>query len=209
MEGPDPSLVEKTLAAQALAGSADAFRGLVELYQRPILSFVTRMVGHGEMADDVAQDVFLRAWHHLADYDPARKFSSWIFKIAHNRTIDQLRRQKLRKTVSLQGPDEDEDDDGLGQVPAPEEASSPLRQAEASEMQRLVQEALAGLRPNYREILLLRFEQDLQYDEIATVLGVAIGTVKVQLHRARKALARELERRGVKPPAAFAGDGPE
>lgn len=208
MEGPDPSLLEKSLAAQALAGSADAFRGLVELYHRPILSFVTRMVGNREMADDLAQDVFLRAWHHLADYDPARKFSSWIFKIAHNRTIDQLRRQKLRTTVSLQGPDED-DDDGLEQVAAPEEASSPLRQAEANEMQRLVQEAVAGLRPNYREILLLRFEQDLQYEEIAAVLGVAVGTVKVQLHRARKALARELERRGVEPPAAFAGDGPE
>lgn len=208
MDGIDPSLVEKALAAQALAGSAEAFRGLVELYQRPILSFVTRMVGNAELADDLAQDVFLRAWRHLADYDPARKFSSWIFKIAHNRTIDQLRRQKLRRTVSLGDPDDD-DDDGMGQVPAPEEGSSPLRQAESAELQRLVQEAIADLRPSYREILLLRFEQDLQYDEIAVVLGIALGTVKVQLHRARKALARELQRRGVEPPAAFAGDAPE
>lgn len=205
MEASEASAKERVLAAQALAGSADAFRGLVELYHRPILSFVSRMVGgDGSLADDLAQDVFLRAWRHLGEYDPSRKFSSWLFKIAHNRTIDQLRRSKLRFTLAL-GVDEDEE--GIGDVAAPEEQSSPLRQAEAAELQRLVQESVAGLRPAYREILLLRFEQDMQYDEIAGVLGIALGTVKVQLHRARKALARELQRRGVEPPAAFAGSG--
>ncbi len=201
------SLRENRLAERARAGSAEAFRTLVELYQRPIFSFVVRMVGDAALADDIAQDVFLRAWRHLADYDPSRKFSSWIFKIAHNRTIDQMRRHKLRRTYALAGADED--DDGMNRVPAPEETSSPLRRAESSELARLVQESIAELRPTYREILLLRFEQSLQYDEIATVLGVALGTVKVQLHRARKALARELMRRGVDAPAAFAGDGPE
>ncbi len=93
---------------------------------------------------------------------------------------------------------------------APGEGSSPLRRAEASELARLVQESIAELRPTYREILLLRFEQDLQYDEIAGVLGIALGTVKVQLHRARKALARELQRRGACPlPLLGRADGPE
>jgi RNA polymerase sigma-70 factor (ECF subfamily) len=208
VEASEESARERVLAAQALAGSAEAFRGLVELYHRPILTFVGRMVGDRGLADDLAQDVFLRAWRHLGEYDPSRKFSSWLFKIAHNRTIDQLRRSKLRFTLPL-GVDDDEE--GIKDVAAPEEASSPLRQAEAAELQRLVQESLSGLRPSYREILLLRFEQDMQYDEIAGVLGVALGTVKVQLHRARKALARELQRRGIEPPAAFAssGDGPE
>jgi RNA polymerase sigma-70 factor (ECF subfamily) len=209
VEASEQSAKERVLAAQALAGSAEAFRGLVELYHRPILGFVSRMVGGDlSLADDLAQDVFLRAWRHLGEYDPSRKFSSWLFKIAHNRTIDQLRRAKLRFTLPL-GVDEDEE--GIGDVAAPEESSSPLRRAEAAELQRLVQESVAGLRPAYREILLLRFEQDMQYDEIAGVLGIALGTVKVQLHRARKALARELRRRGVEPPAAFAegGDRPE
>lgn len=209
MEASEESAKERVLAAQAVAGSAEAFRGLVELYHRPILSFVARMVGGDlSLADDLAQDVFLRAWRHLGEYDPSRKFSSWLFKIAHNRTIDQLRRSKLRFTLPL-GLDEDEE--GIGDVAAPEEQSSPLRQAEAAELQRLVQESVAGLRPAYREILLLRFEQDMRYDEIAGVLDIALGTVKVQLHRARKALARELQRRGVAPPAAFAesGDRPE
>lgn len=207
MEASEQSLKEQLLAQRALAGSAEAFRSLVELYQRPILTFVARMVGDGATADDLAQEVFLRAWRHLGDYDPSRKFSSWIFKIAHNRTIDQLRRQKLRFTLSLDGGD-DEDGSAI-EVAAPEEATSPLRRAESAELQRLVQESIASLRPSYREILLLRFEQSLQYDEIATVLGIALGTVKVQLHRARKALARELQRRGVEPPAAFSGDAPE
>lgn len=204
MEASDQSRKERVLAERALAGSADAFRSLVELYQRPIVSFVSRMVADHSVADDVAQDVFLRAWRHLADYDPSRKFSSWLFKIAHNRTIDQLRRQKVRFTYSL---DDHEEDESPRDVAAPEEQTSPLRHAEASELRRLVQESIAGLRPAYREILLLRFEQDLQYDEIALVLGLAIGTVKVQLHRARKALARELQRRGVVAPASFAVDG--
>ncbi len=213
MEASEESLRERFLAQQALAGSADAFRGLVELYQRPILSFVSRMVADASVADDLAQDVFLRAWRHLGDYDPSRKFSSWLFKIAHNRTIDQLRRQKLRFTFSLDDRGE-EGDESPREVAAPEEQTSPLRHAESSELRRLVQESIAELRPTYREILLLRFEQDLQYDEIAEVLGIALGTVKVQLHRARKALARELRRRGVAPPAAFAvdaaaGDAPE
>lgn len=206
MEASEQSLREKVLAERALAGSADAFRVLVELYQRPILSFVGRMVGgDAALADDLAQDVFLRAWSHLADYDPDRKFSSWLFKIAHNRTIDQLRRGRLRATFSL---DAAADDEPAFEVAAPEEGSSPLRHVESAELARLVQESIAGLRPSYREVLLLRFEQDLQYDEIAGVLGVALGTVKVQLHRARKALARELERRGVAAPAAFAGGLP-
>lgn len=205
MEASEQSLLERVLAERALAGSADAFRSLVELYQRPIHSFVLRMLPDASLADDLAQDVFLRAWRHLGEYDPSRKFSSWLFKIAHNRTIDQLRRQKLRFTFSLD--DRGEDDESPREVAAPEEQTSPLRQAESSELQRLVQESIAGLRPAYREVLLLRFEQDLQYDEIAAVLGIALGTVKVQLHRARKALARELQRRGVAPPAAFAVDG--
>lgn len=207
MESTDPSLRERVLAERALAGSAEAFRTLVELYHRPILSFVGRMVGGDPaLADDLAQDVFLRAWRHLADYDPSRKFSSWLFKIAHNRTIDQLRRGKLRATLSLDGAGEDETP---FEVAAPEEGTSPLRHAESAELARLVQQSIAELRPTYREILLLRFEQDLQYDEIAGVLGIALGTVKVQLHRARKALARELERRGVEAPASFAADGPQ
>ncbi len=210
MESTDPSLRERVLAERALAGSAEAFRTLVELYHRPILSFVGRMVGGDPaLADDLAQDVFLRAWSHLADYDPSRKFSSWLFKIAHNRTIDQLRRQQAAgDAVARRG----RRGRGPFEVAAPEEGTSPLRHAESAELARLVQESIGELRPSYREILLLRFEQDLQYDEIAGVLGIALGTVKVQLHRARKALARELQRRGpwLRPRMdPFAADGPE
>jgi RNA polymerase sigma-70 factor (ECF subfamily) len=187
---------DDVLVERAQGGSADAFRELVERYQRPVLGLIARMVADRGTAEDLAQDVFVRAYRYLADFDRERRFASWLFKIAHNRTIDHLRRQRLVQWLPLEA--EGDNEDSYEVLAAPESAS-PERGAQAGELRELLQAAIAALRPNYREILLLRFEQDLQYHEIADIQGIALGTVKVQLHRARKALAVELRRRGVTP----------
>lgn len=177
------------LVARTLDGSADAFRRLVERYQRPVLSVIARMVGDPSLAEDLAQEVFVKAYTRLATFDRRRKLSSWLFKIAHNTAVDHLRRFKPQ-TVTLEATGVDGDESW--QVLRADEAENPDRRAERSELMARVDAALGRLKPGYREILLLRFQQGLAYHEIAEVTGRAMATVKVQLHRARKRLAAEM-----------------
>ena len=187
----DAELVER-----ALAGSDDAYREIVRLYERPVLSLIVRMVHDPVLAEDLAQETFVKAFRNLRRYDPRRRMASWLFKIAHHTTLDNLRRKAL-DTVPL------EMSDGSGEeswevLEAPA-SLLPDRRAESAELLAALEQAIARLRPNYREILLLRFREGLAYQEIADVTGLPMGTVKIQLHRARKQLAGELERLGHGP----------
>jgi RNA polymerase sigma-70 factor (ECF subfamily) len=177
------------LVARTLAGSQDAFRRLVERYQRPVLSVIARMVGDPALAEDLAQEVFVKAYRKLRTFDRQRKLSSWLFKIAHNATLDHLRRF-APETVSLEATAAD--GESSWEFLAADEVDGPERRAESSELMARLEAALGRLSPGYREILLLRFGQGLAYHEIAEVTGMAMGTVKVQLHRARKRLAAEM-----------------
>lgn len=177
------------LVVRTLEGSADAFRRLVERYQRPVLSVIARMVGDASLAEDLAQEVFIKAYRKLATFDHQRKLSSWLFKIAHNATIDHLRRVKP-VTVALEATTAD-GEESWEMLPA-NEHEGPDRRAELSEQMARLEAALRRMKPGYREILLLRFQQGLAYHEIVEVTGLAMGTVKIQLHRARKRLAVEM-----------------
>ncbi len=177
------------LVARALGGSADAFRLLVERYQRPILSLIARMVDDRSLAEDLAQETFVKAYRKLGTFDPNRKLSSWLFKIAHNTTLDHLRRGRL-ETVNLEATTAGGDESW--EVLRADEAEEPDHRAERSQLMARLDAALGRLKPGYREILLLRFKEGLAYHEIAEVTGLAMGTVKVRLHRARKRLAAEM-----------------
>jgi RNA polymerase sigma-70 factor (ECF subfamily) len=185
------------LATQAAAGSADAFHDLVRRFERPVLSLIARMVRDPSVAEDLAQETFVKAFRYLDRYDPQRKLASWLFKIAHNTSLDYLRRHRP-ETVALEvGGDEDEE--GL-EVLAASAAESPQRRLESVEVLAGLEEALATLTPRYREILLLRFREGLAYQEIADVIGVPMGTMKIQLFRARKQLGRALVELGFEIP---------
>lgn len=187
---------DNELAQRALAGSSQAYHQLVRRFERPLLSLIRRMVPDGVTAEDLAQEAFVKAFRHLDKYDSQRKFSSWLFKIAHNTTLDYLRRRQL-DTVPLEV--SREDGDGEWEVlPAPRTTSPDVR-AERREIAGALDTALAKLKPGYREVLLLRFQQGLAYHEIAEVTGLKMGTVKIHLHRARKLLAAELEQAGYGP----------
>ena len=192
---------DEELVARTLAGHAEAFSVLVTRYQRPVLSLIYRMVHDPVLAEDLAQEAFVRAYQRLDRYQAGRKFSSWLFKVAHNRTIDHLRRKKPVE-VDLE-PSTDGGETTWEVLEADEDGASPERRFEMGETARSITAALADLRDNYREVLVLRFEHELSYQEIADVTGASLSSVKVQLHRARKALARELEKRGVAAPEAF------
>lgn len=189
-----PQLGDGELAQRALAGSSEAYRRLVKRFERPLLSLIRRMVQDPVVAEDLAQEAFVKAFRNLERYDPQRKFSSWLFKIAHNTTLDHLRRRRL-DTVPLEV-QSDDGDDSWEVLSAPQEAEPEFR-AQQKEMAGAVSKALGRLKPAYREILLLRFHQGFAYHEIAEITGLKMGTVKVHLHRARKLLAAELEKAGV------------
>jgi RNA polymerase sigma-70 factor (ECF subfamily) len=184
------------LVELALAGSEEAFRLLVVRYERPLFSLVVRMVRDAALAEDLAQEAFVRAFRALRHFDRSRKFSSWLFKIAHNLTIDHLRRRTL-DTESLETPLGSGDGERtLESKLADDDALQPDRYVEQGDLTVALERAIAALRPEYREVILLRFVEGLAYQEIAEILSVPLGTVKTNIHRARKELAVVLGREG-------------
>lgn len=184
------------LVELALTGSEEAFRLLVVRYERPLFSLVVRMVRDPSQAEDLAQEAFVRAFRALASFDRSRKFSSWLFKIAHNLTIDHLRRRAL-DTESLETPlGTDDGERTLESKLADEATLAPDRRVEQGDLAAALERAVGALRPEYREVILLRFVEGLAYQEIAEVMGVPLGTVKTNIHRARKELAGLLGQEG-------------
>ena len=182
------------LAQQALAGSQEAYRTLVSRYASAAINVATRIVRDRALAEDLTQDAFVRAFARLATYDQQRRFSAWFFQVLHNVVIDYVRRRRVHavsldalQSEGFQGPAEDE------------AASSPERDMERRALAGALDGALQRVRPEYREPILLRYQQGLTIDEIATVLGLPSGTVKTHLHRGRKELAALLAAAGWKP----------
>lgn len=198
----EDTTTDAALVAAVLAGDPDAATRLVRRFERPVIGVIVRLVKDRELARDLAQETFVKAFRHLGSFDPSRRFSSWLFKIAHNTTLDWLRKGKL-DTESLVPEDDDRPE---RQVAAPEERS-PFQMAARSELARGLEQALGSCRPAHREILLLRFVEHLQYQEIADVLGVKMNVVKVRLHRARKELAENLAAAGFSAPERFSDSG--
>lgn len=194
--GTSPAPTDEALALEARRGSEEAFRKLVERYQRPVYSLLVRIVRNPESAEDIAQEAFVKAWRALARFDPSRKFSSWLFKIAHNSALDALRRQGV-DTISLDAPIGDSEEPP--ELPADPAAENPLRRLVARDSGRALEAAIGELRPQYREILLLRFQEGLAYEEIADVLSIPLGTVKIHIFRARAELARRMQALGWDP----------
>jgi len=175
------------LVASALRGSQDSYRELVRRFERPVYSLVVRMVQDPAAAEDLAQEVFVKAFRRLETFDPKWKFSSWLFKIAHNTTIDHLRRG-TPDTVPL----ETEANGSLAAVLADETVEDPGAAAERRDLGRSLEKAIALLRPDYRQAVLMFYVHGASYQEICEVTGQPLGTVKTNLHRARKELAQAM-----------------
>ncbi|HEX3555816.1 MAG TPA: sigma-70 family RNA polymerase sigma factor [Thermoanaerobaculia bacterium] len=184
------------LVASTLRGSQDAFRELVVRFERPVYSLVQRMAQDPGTAEDLAQEVFVKAYRRLDSYDPQWKFSSWLFKIAHNTTIDHLRRG-TPETVPLESEEEGRAD--LSAVLADEAAESPAAAAERRDLARALERAIASLRPEYRQAVLMFYAHGASYQEICEATGLPLGTVKTNLHRARRELAQAMTALGWGP----------
>lgn len=169
---------------RARAGEQEAFGRLVETYQRPVFALTYRMLGDLSEAEDAAQETFLRAYSRLDQYDPGRKFSTWLFSIANYHCIDRLRKRR----VQFVGLDESPVVYSLESESSRPEAET-LAVEQAEEMQALVNQ----LEPEYRTPLVLRYWNDCSYQEIADVMDISVAAVKSRLFRARKKLAELYE----------------
>jgi len=181
------------LIALARTGSEKAYRELLDRYQRPVFSLVYRMVRDRELAEDLAQETFVKVFNHLDRFNPKYKFSSWIFKIASNLAIDTLRKREPNM-VSLDGSRHAETPDEIEatRITVESKDENPEEFLEAKELGHEIERAIGLLRPDYRTAILLRHVEGRAYEEIAEVMGVPLGTVKTFIHRARAELRETL-----------------
>jgi RNA polymerase sigma-70 factor (ECF subfamily) len=184
---------DQEVVALARAGRDAAYRELIRRYERPVFSLIYRMVRDRELAEDLAQETFVKALNAIESYRPEFKFSSWIFKIANNAAIDQLRRREL-DTLSLDGSPNAETQDAVEAtaLQISDRNETPLEELEARELGGAIEVAIAALRPEYRACILLRHVEGRPYEEIAEMLSLPLGTVKTYIHRARNELRQAL-----------------
>lgn len=180
---------DATLVARCQSRDRAAFDQLVERYQDRVFNFVCRMVHDPQDADDVAQEVFVRAYSNIERFDHRASLSTWLFKIASNLCIDHARRRSRRPdTVSLTQAEESDE----RQWEVPDSRYDPQRMVIEDEMVRVVDGAISKLSKKLREVLLLHDVENLAYDEIAKVVGCPLGTVKSRLFLARAELQKVL-----------------
>jgi RNA polymerase sigma-70 factor (ECF subfamily) len=168
---------ERTIIESAVKGESSAFGLLYDQYQPKIYRFVLFKVGQREEAEDLTHEVFVSAWQNIRNYrDFGFPFSSWLYQIARNRIIDHYRTKKITASIDAIDPD---------YFVAPASASFALE--EKLEVER-VRRALANLKPEYQDIIIMRFIEELSIKEAASALGKTEGAVKLLQHRAMKAL---------------------
>ncbi len=188
------NLPDADVVVLAQQGRDAAFRELIRRYERPVFSLIFRMVRDRELAEDLAQDTFIKVLNHIDRYRPEFKLSSWLFKIANNVAIDHLRRRHV-ETISIDGSPHALTKDAIEatsfEIAGPQESA--LDEMEAKELGSAIEQAISGLRPEYRSCILLRHVEGRSYEEIATTLDLPLGTVKTYIHRARHELRRALE----------------
>jgi len=185
------ALTDGDLITHAIGGRNHGFEELVRRYQRPITSYVFRMLGDYEASLDVTQEVFIKVYNSLDKYSAEYKFSTWLYRIAHNAAVDHLRRSPSgTQSLEAQNPD------GSYQLQIESRAPSPEQDHQRSEWRTEIDSAVRCLPPAYRDLILLRHSKDLSYDEIAEVTGLPLGTVKNRLFRAREMMRQIFIERG-------------
>ena len=179
------------LVSRAMAGREESFEELVRRYQRPIVAYLYRLVGDYEAALDLTQEVFIKVYKSLSRYSSEYRFSTWIYRIAHNTAIDYLRRAPGREQ-------ELRDSEGATyDAPVTSGAPSPEEESERAERRAELEQLVSRLPRVYRELIALRHGHDMAYEEIAELTGLPLGTVKNRIFRAREVLRQLLAERGV------------
>ncbi len=186
------SASDRDLVTTAMTGAEGGFEELVRRYQRPISAYVYRMVGDYESALDLTQEIFMKVYGSLARYRSEFKFSTWIYKIAHNAAVDHLRRTSAREQSLFKGPEGDQ-----YELPIESGKISPELESERKERRLEIEAVVRTLPTAYRELIILRHAQDLTYEEIVEITSLPLGTVKNRLFRAREIMRQHFVERGI------------
>jgi len=176
---------DEELVARILAGERDLFEALVVRHQRRIMHYLARMVKDPDLAQDLAQAAFVKAFTGLASFDPAYRFTTWLYRIASNAAIDHFRRRRP-EALSLDRPREVGEGTLAMQIPSPDPGPEEL--VGRGEVRTLLSDAVDQLPPEYRQLITLRHGAECSYGEIADITGLPMGTVKNRLFRARNLL---------------------
>lgn len=191
----DASLVQKYLQE----GDEASWNKIHKKYKDSLYMVCLKIIHSREDAEDVLSSTFLKAYKNLDKYSTDFAFSTWIHKIASNTAIDFLRNKKL-KGITVQvdsGSNSDDDEERTVTVEIADKAITPDKQLVKEQFYAKLKECIATLKPNYQELLELRFFQEKSYEEIANELGLLSGTLKGQLNRAKEALLIEMKKRGL------------
>jgi RNA polymerase sigma-70 factor (ECF subfamily) len=172
---------------QASLNDPSAFASIVRRYEAPLGRYLSRLLGwKSQQIEDVLQEVFLKAYVNLNDYDPARLFSPWIYRIAHNEAISLLRKRRTESQL-ISGEDSALLLERLG------DGTDPQRELDAARVEEKLGAAIAGLDRKYRDVIVLRYLEDKSYDEIADILHLPMGTVATLVSRGKQRLRTALD----------------
>ncbi|WP_412061677.1 RNA polymerase sigma factor [Rubrivirga sp. IMCC45206] len=183
---------DRATVERALGGDQRAYETLVEKYQGPLRRHVGKMVRDDGQVDDLVQEAFVKAFANITSYNPAYAFSTWLYRIATNHSIDYIRKKKL-PTFSIDKPLQTRD--GELQMELPDSTYRPDRAVVADQRNEILTAAIDALPPKYHRVIVMRHQQEMSYDEIATELDLPLGTVKAHIFRARALLNKALRDR--------------
>ena len=188
----DSSRKDRVLVDAALAGDQQAYQQLVDKYQRALYFHILKLVRNRDVVDDLVQEAFLKAFDCLESYNRQYAFSTWIYRIATNHTIDYLRKKKL-STLSIDEPVQGKD--GEMHMELTDEAASTDRDVIVKQRRKMVRDAVEALPEKYRLVVRMRHMQEMSYEEISDELSLPLGTVKAHIFRARELLNKHLKER--------------
>ncbi|GBD94169.1 ECF RNA polymerase sigma factor SigW [bacterium BMS3Abin05] len=185
---------DKQLIQLAIEGNQKAYEELLRKYHGVIYHLIYKMVGNKEETEDLVQETFVKAFHSLKSFKEEFAFSTWLYKIATNHTIDLLRKKKLQ-TYSLDEPVKIKE--GEVNREYPDENYSPEKVLLSGETTEIILRSIEALPEKYRRVINLRHKEDKSYEDISAFLQVPVGTVKARLFRARELLKKELKKSGL------------
>jgi RNA polymerase sigma-70 factor, ECF subfamily len=183
------------LLVQNALEKSEEFGRIIEKYQEPLKRYIRRMARPSpDDLDILLQDIFIKAYENLNDFDQSLPFSSWIYRIAHNESIDYLRKKK-RFGASLDDPAHDDDSVTLAETIAADEDIA--METDRAYLKKCITAVLEELEPKYRSVLVLKFLEDKDYSDISDILRKPPGTVATLIHRAKKEFKRLAEEKGM------------
>lgn len=183
-------LKEKDLIGKAKQGDMHAFEELILKHEKIVYNLALRMMNHSEDAKDISQEVFLKAYRSLANFDERSAFSTWLYRITHNTCIDEMRRRKGKQNYSLE--EELENEEGSMQRQIADEGDTPEESLLREEQKSELLQALENLSEEHKAAIILRDVKGFSYEEIAEILEVSLGTVKSRISRGRNQLKNEI-----------------